>query len=164
MTFKNYYYGAKSHDQIMRYARKACDTLGHGAFNAALPLLLETAAAETQLGTFPDSTQNNGFGITQLDHIAIGDIKTRIRLRDKNRIRSAYTVDITTITANDIHSDPQWSFLFARLHYKLRPEEIPGSLIERAAYWKKFYNTVAGKGTESHYIQSAKAHLYQDEA
>jgi len=39
------------------------------------------------------------------------------------------------------------------LKYKLIPELIPNSLDERATYWKKYYNSEAGKGTMKHYLE-----------
>lgn len=44
--------------------------------------------------------------------------------------------------------------LFARLHYLRVPERIPSSIPEQAHYWKKFYNTEAGKGTVEQYIKN----------
>ena len=44
--------------------------------------------------------------------------------------------------------------LFARLHLLRCPGPIPDSLEGQAAYWKKHYNTILGKGTEEGYISA----------
>lgn len=44
--------------------------------------------------------------------------------------------------------------LFARLHYLRVAEAIPDGLEAQARYWKRWYNTVAGKGTPEQYMAS----------
>jgi hypothetical protein len=45
---------------------------------------------------------------------------------------------------------------FCRLHYRRVPKKLPraGDLAGQARYWKAFYNTVKGKGTEKHFIDT----------
>lgn len=43
--------------------------------------------------------------------------------------------------------------LFTRLFYRLIPEAILETIEGRAKYWKKYYNTVLGKGTVEHYLE-----------
>ena len=43
--------------------------------------------------------------------------------------------------------------LLARLHYLRCPGAIPGDVHGQAAYWKQWYNTVAGKGTVEEYLE-----------
>jgi len=43
--------------------------------------------------------------------------------------------------------------LFARLHYLFRTKDpIPATVEEQAAYWKRWYNTIAGAGTVAEYL------------
>ena len=67
---------------------------------------------------------------------------------------------VCTVMHVDLIADPKLCFIFCRLHYLLRPEEIPLSLRGRAEYWKQFYNSMAGKGTVRHYMDNANAYLY----
>lgn len=46
--------------------------------------------------------------------------------------------------------------LFARLHYLRCKGSVPNTLIGRAEYWKKYFNTALGKGTVDEYIRHAK--------
>ena len=49
--------------------------------------------------------------------------------------------------------------LFARLHYIKFSEAVPDGLDAQAAYWKKYYNTTAGKGTTDKYIRDWHRHI-----
>lgn len=42
--------------------------------------------------------------------------------------------------------------LFARLHYLRVPSAVPHEFAEQAAYYKRYYNTNAGKGTPQKYM------------
>ena len=157
------YYGAVDQAHIVKEAKAVCDALGKGKNGRAFELLLETAAAETQLGTYPDNFAANGHGLCQIDQISFNDIKTRTRERHKQKIEFYFGIQLDDIKISHIQTGPRWAFIFARLHYILKPEPIPATLKGRADYWKKHYNTVAGKGTPEHYIESAHKHLYAQE-
>lgn len=49
-----------------------------------------------------------------------------------------------------------WATAMCRIHYLRVKEPIPSTLEERAAYWKKYYNTSKGKGFTYDYITKAK--------
>ncbi|MDR2457518.1 MAG: hypothetical protein LBD41_03455, partial [Clostridiales Family XIII bacterium] len=51
---------------------------------------------------------------------------------------------------------PLKSVIFARLYYLTMPGAIPSSIQARAEYWKKYYNSVLGAGTITHYITAAR--------
>jgi hypothetical protein len=158
-----YHYGAKDKQHIIDEATIVGRALGTGKAGKAIELMLETAAAETQLGTYSDRSMQNGHGLCQIDNIAIIDLKQRTRKRHKEKIEFYLGHDFETLTQYDIQTQPRVAFIFCRLHYILVPEWIPETLFERAKYWKKYYNTEAGKGTPKHFITSAQTHLYQDE-
>ncbi len=46
-----------------------------------------------------------------------------------------------------------------RLKYWRVPKKMPNTLEGRASYWKKYYNTDQGKGTEEKYIDTVKEYL-----
>ena len=157
-----YHYGLSSKVQAIVLATEVCDALGHGANHRAVNLLLETAAAETCLGTYEDPTPGSaGMGLCQIDYIAFVDIQRRTRPHLVKRIKQELGYNIQNVMHVDLIADPKLCFIFCRLHYLLRPEEIPLSLRGRAEYWKQFYNSMAGKGTVQHYLQNAGAFLYR---
>ena len=156
-----YYYGLKSKIQALSLAHQVCNVLGHGSHGYATNLLLETAAAETSLGLYQDPTPGGaGMGLNQHDLIAFQDIISRTPMRLVKTIHMHFGYDIRKLVHTDLANDPLLSFIFCRLHYRLRPEPIPSSLRGRAEYWKQFYNSMAGKGTVQHYLDNAHAYLY----
>lgn len=154
-------YGIVALAHIKQYAQAVCEVLGRGNQNAAVYLLCETAAAETRYGTYFDPTPNGAArGLYQCDEIAFNDIQARARQADVDALKTAFDFDLRKVEWNDLNMSPLLATVFARLHYKLRPEAIPLTLAGRADYWKKFYNTSAGKGTAAEYI--ARALDYKD--
>ena len=100
------------------------------------------------------------WGLCQHDAIAFKDIIQRTPRRFIYLIEKHFGCDITKLKHTSLANDPLLSFIFCRLHYRLRPEPIPSSLRGRAEYWKQFYNSMAGKGTVTHYLDSANTYLY----
>jgi hypothetical protein len=52
-----------------------------------------------------------------------------------------------------IHDWDRLAVLFARLHYIKFPEAVPRTVSGQAEYWKRYYNTVLGKGTPEKYLK-----------
>ncbi|WP_102798745.1 hypothetical protein [Bowmanella denitrificans] len=154
------YYGLASHQEALNQATQVCSVFGHGVNGCAINLLMETASAETQLGQYPDTTPSNGFGLNQFDHVGFTDLQKRTRQQDKLLLSNIWGYNLDALFALDLADDPVLSMICCRLKYKLRPEIIPATLPARAKYWKRFYNTELGKGTEEHYTESANRLLY----
>ena len=124
----------------------------------ATKLLLETAAAETALGSTYDRTIYAGMGLCQFDKKPFYYIRDRSNfLRDK--IKRSLGIDINLVEWEHLRYNPFLSLLFCRLYYYLIPKPIPRTLKGRAKYWKRYYNTYLGKGTPSHYIKMAERFL-----
>ena len=51
------------------------------------------------------------------------------------------------------------AIIHCRLKYWRVPKRMPDSLEGRASYWKKYYNTDQGKGTQEKYIDMVKEYL-----
>ena len=49
---------------------------------------------------------------------------------------------------------------FCRIFYRRKPGAIPGTLAGRAVYWKKYYNTLLGKGEVKGFLK--KVEKYAD--
>lgn len=150
-------YGLVAPAQVKQFAQAVCNVLGAGEQNSAVYMLCETAAAETHYGTYSDPTPGGaGRGLYQCDEIAFKDIQQRVRQADVDALKAAFDFDLRKVEWDDLNLSPLLATVIARLHYKLKPESIPLSLAGRAAYWKKFYNTSAGKGTADEYIERVK--------
>ncbi len=149
------YYGLTQRIQAFDIVDAVVDALGGG--ENAKKLLLETAMQETKLGAFRDPTEYcAGTGICQHDEMPFYDIVNRTRERHLDIIKNEFGIDMEKVKWRELENSPLLSFLACRLHYKLIPLSIPGTIDGRAAYWKKYYNTVDGKGTEEEYIRNAR--------
>lgn len=150
------FYGLAKKSHLRDIVVEVCNVLGHGANACAVDLMLETAAQETHCGQFRDPTPNGaGRGIFQIDPIAFNDICQRARSADVNAVFINFGIDIKTLRHDALDYSPLASAIFCRLFYKLKPEAIPSDLVGRAAYWKKHYNTVLGKGSVGEYVNNA---------
>ncbi len=157
-----YYYGVLCYSQIFNTVHKVCRKLGMGKKNNAPAMVLETIAVETQMGTYPDTTENSGHGLTQFDKIGFDDTVARTRTRDKEIVKNVFGYDLDELTVRDLDENPELAIIMCRLKYKLIPEPFPTDIVSRAAYWKRFYNSTMGKGTIEHYLESAERHLYPE--
>lgn len=157
MNSKLRYYGLVRVEHALDIAEAICDVLGHGANGRAVHLMLETSAQETQLGGYVDPTPYRaGTGLCQIDEIAFRDIVTRTNPRNRKLIRDEFGVDLARLKYQELEFNPFLSLLFCRLHYILVPAPIPATVDERAIYWKRYYNTFAGKGTPEEYLANSK--------
>jgi hypothetical protein len=150
-------YGLAHPAQLQLIVQAVCDCLGHGSRGMAVTMLMETAAQETRLGMYGDPTPDGaGRGVFQVDEIAFLDVQARARLSDVNVIARTFGVDIRRVSHEQLDFSPLLSAIFARLFYKLIPEPFPLDLAGRAAYWKKYYNTISGRGTIQEFINHAQ--------
>lgn len=149
-------YGLVHPSLALVYARAVCDAVNDLPSTNALSLLLETAAQETRLGTYRDPTPYGaGTGLCQFDRIGFDDVKERTSGAWRTLIKVAFDIDIKAVEYRELEESPLLNFIFCRLKYRLVPEAIPSTVEGRAAYWKRYYNTVAGKGTVEEYIANA---------
>ncbi len=145
-------YGVINLKRINEDAQMICDCIGHGKYETAKKMIIETAIAETGLGQIEDKTVGAGMGLTQFDDKPFQDIRDRsIKLRPK--ILKELHIDISLVEWDDLRYNQFLALLFTRLHYWLKGDPIPATIEERAAYWKLHYNTKDGKGTVEHYLE-----------
>ncbi len=150
-------YGVINLKRIDEDAQMICDCIGHGKYETAKEMIIETAIAETGLGQIEDKTVGAGMGLTQFDDKPFQDIRDRsIKLRPK--ILKELHIDISLVEWDDLRYNQFLALLFTRLHYWLKGDPIPRTIEERAAYWKLHYNTYAptAKGTIAHYLEMNK--------
>jgi len=128
-------------------------------------LLLGTCAQETLMGQY--IKQINGpalspYGIESKTHTNIVSTtgtkypslyKKIIQLRS---VRNQYSNDDFELLTNLAYATA-----IARLRYYLWAPELPpaNDIPALAAYWKKYYNTVDGAGTEQQFIENYKRYV-----
>ena len=128
------------------------EVLGGGV--DAYNLILETATAETALGQIADRTLYAGMGICQFDKVPFQRVKDK-SMRFRNLILRKLGIDIKLVQWEHLRYNTFLSLLFCRLYYMAVQDPIPSTIEDRANYWKKYYNSYIGKGTQEHYLKMA---------
>lgn len=148
-------YGVINLKRIDEDAQVICDCIGHGKYETAKLMIIETAITETGLGQIEDKTVGAGIGLTQFDEMPFNDVRNRT-MKLKSQIQRDLKIDISLVEWDDLRYNQFLALLFTRLHYWLKGDPIPETIEERAAYWKLHYNTKLGKGTIEHYLEMNK--------
>lgn len=152
------HYGLESVGQLKTIAAKVTSVFGGG--HVATTALLEICATETHMGQLPDRhPERLGVGVTQFDQIGLDDLQARVRGKDRARLKEFFGYDLGTIVLADLAYDPVLALCCARLKYKLIADPIPVTIEGRAKYWKKWYNSAAGKGTVESYLEDCKHYM-----
>jgi hypothetical protein len=123
---------------------------------AASDLLMGTAAQESLLGTYFYQVGGPALGIFQMEPATELDIwhnylKYHPDLKDK-------ITSLGSPGGNDLKYNLAYQIAMCRVHYLRQKEPLPtmGFVPGLAMYWKKFYNTPLGKGTEAEFIANYK--------
>ncbi|XP_072040074.1 uncharacterized protein, partial [Amphiura filiformis] len=129
-----------------------------GIFPADNNFLMRIACAESRYGNDPN-TYRDGYdgGIWQVDSFDdTQDITSHPGLVNKfAQIKQAFGIDWQAVQQSDLRK-PLYSAIAARLYLSNIKPAIPKDLEAQAAYWKKYYNTEAGAGTEQDFIDRVK--------
>ena len=127
----------------------------------SVDLLLGTAAQESAMGRYIRQLNNGpALGIFQMEPDTFNDIMQnflRYKLHLRARVENCSNVRI--LKASDLETNLALQICFARLHYYRFSEPIPLTVEGMAAYWKKYYNTPLGRGTESEFITNYKKYV-----
>lgn len=127
-------------------------------------LLLGTVAQESLMGTYIKQLDDGpALGIYQMEPATYRDI-----WENYLKYREELVDDILEVCGNlpvsDLIGNLYYATAMARIHYLRVPEALPikDSLTyieDLAHYWKKFYNTGLGKGTEKEFIENYKKYV-----
>ena len=109
-------------------------------------LVLGTIAVETNFGT----AYRNRYGITQITSKGLGFIKYCADIRDRALVENLGYQQLQFTTMEDLKWSCALSIVCTYIYYKhkaikFKPESDP------AIRWKRYYNTIAGKGRPEHY-------------
>ena len=126
---------------------------------AAVNLLMGTAAVESRFGTYLRQIKGPALGVFQMEPATEEDIwcnffpnRPRVRLRVINATGKAGP------NVRALESNIAYQIAMARCQYLRFPEPLPFSknLEALADYWKRYYNTRAGKGSPEEFIENYK--------
>ena len=125
------------------------------------------AATESNYGQ--DKLGDYSFSAFQLDPIRYKDIKEKGaggNAKERIAVANKYLAkklgrddfDIMNLNLKEESHNPYIGAVLARLGLASVPKAIPKDLEGQADYWKKYWNTEAGKGTSEHFISQSQAH------
>lgn len=122
---------------------------------AAVELLMMTAAHESRLGTYIRQINGPALGIYQMEPKTFADILNNfVQYRPKILDELAAFTDIIDSTEPaQLIGDLWFATAMARVHYYRVPNALPDvkDLSGLALYAKKHYNTISGKATTLDY-------------
>ena len=136
---------------------------------AAVNLILGTAAQESRCGHYIHQVNGPALGIYQMEPLTNDDIWNsylayHIDLMDDLLEAIGYDCGNYALTNIAFNSerliwDLKYATIMCRLHYYRVPVPLPRAedLSGLAAYWKKYYNTEKGKGTEQEFIKNYRS-------
>lgn len=129
----------------------------------AVNLLMGTAAQESNLGKYRKQIGGGpALGIFQMEPDTFDDIrKNFLRYRPEIATKIERIGKISRFHAADLENNDRLAICMARVHYLRVSEKIPDNLVGWAKYWKKYYNTNLGKGTEDEFIRNFKKYVYE---
>ena len=116
-------------------------------------LVFETGMAESGYGHLEQIGGGPGISFWQLEIGTIQDTWENFILYRKPYIEAMYKLGLVEDQLTFcVLTNIALAAAFCRLYYRRKPGAIPGTIPGRAAYWKKHYNTIRGKGTVDHYV------------
>lgn len=123
---------------------------------AASNLLLGTALQESNL-SYIKQINGPAIGVYQMEPNTFYDIYDNFLVFNKNLRELVNDFCINDMTPDQMAGNLYYATAMARVHYWRVKEPLPDALDEKAlaAYWKKYYNTVNGKGV----VLSASVHF-----
>jgi len=121
--------------------------------NSAIELLIGTWAVESNGGHFLRQIGGGpALSAWQVERATFNDIINRIPKHFSDVLSNTIGKVVASDDFPKIENDHKFASQICRLKYYLCPGELPYNLIERAKYWKKYYNTPLGAGTVDKYI------------
>ena len=121
-------------------------------------LLLGTALVESGGHAIRQHGGGPALGLFQMEPTTHDDIwENFIRYRPNlyTKIKAAAHYGGAMPPVPDVMSwNARYACAMARIHYLRVPEPLPASVEGMAAYYKKFYNTTAGKGTVERFLEA----------
>lgn len=126
-------------------------------------LLMGTAAQESACGKYLRQLGDGpARGVFQMEPATLDDIYANYLAyrSDLQGAVDAYLI-MSMSKADNLTVNLAYAALMCRVHYRRRPETLPDANDVRglAAYWKRFYNTVHGKGSEQEFVENYERYV-----
>ncbi len=125
---------------------------------SAVNLLMGTAAQESHLGTYIRQIKGPALGIFQMEPATHNDIwDNYIDYKPLSFTQNiAKTSNVQFPDSNTLLFNLKYAIIMCRLHYRRVPETLPEYYDVKglSRYWKVYYNTHLGRGTEEEFIKN----------
>jgi len=128
-------------------------------------LVLGTIAQESVYGKYRKQLGNGpALGICQMEPATFNDIcKNYLKYHPDIESKIKQVSHVSVLSAADMVSNDQLAICMCRVHYLRVSEKMPVNIQGYAAYWKRYYNTVKGKGTEAEFIRNYHLFVMNDQ-
>ncbi|WP_417790651.1 hypothetical protein [Terasakiella pusilla] len=137
--------------------RPTLEAVGLWSFSAE-NLLMGTAAQESRLGEYLVQLGNGpARGIFQMEPATLDDIyKNYLAYRPNVQGKVDAFLSPAMSKPDNLTCNLAYAALMCRVHYMRVPAPLPEAHNVEAMgrYWKRYYNTPAGKGTEAEFIEN----------
>ncbi len=123
-------------------------------------LLLGTALHESGGLQYIKQIRGPALGFYQMEPSTYEDLYYHLGDRKHQILQDSQRSNISPPIANpdSLLYDMKHMTVACRLQYSRFPRPIPSSIEGQADYWKKYWNTSAGKGTVEQYIEAWNTH------
>ncbi len=127
-------------------------------------LLMGTAAQESHMGTYIKQLSDGpALGIYQMEPATYKDIWENY-LKYRGELVDDIFELCGNLPVNDLIGNLYYATVMTRVHYLRVPEPLPSKdsityTEDLAHYWKNFYNTSLGKGTEKEFIDNYRKYV-----
>ncbi len=121
-------------------------------------LLMGTAAQESGLGEYIRQIGNGpALGIFQMEPNTFRDIVQNYLQYKPELAKLVMSVSgVNALRSEYLEYNLALAICMCRVHYLRVSENMPENLVGWAKYWKEYYNTRLGKGTEEEFIRNFK--------
>lgn len=127
-------------------------------------LVLGTIAQESAYGKYRKQIGGGpALGICQMEPVTFNDICTNcLKYHSDIEAKIKQVAGVDSLVASDLQTNDRLSICMCRVHYLRVKEKMPATVEGYAAYWKRYYNTVKGKGTEAEFIRNYYLYVMND--
>lgn len=118
-------------------------------------MILETACVESNCGEYIKQLKGPACGIFQIEPNTAKDMLQHF-IKYKPKLFENYIklLNPNLTLEQNLQTNLMFQIFMCRVYYLRFEQIIPNTVEERAAYWKKYYNTYKGKGTVEKYIKA----------
>ena len=139
-------------------------TLDYTGLNSAsaVNLLLGTAAQESNLGEYLHQTNGPALGIYQMEPDTHKDIHNNFLVYKSDLNKKILNLSFPAFSMkNNLIGNLYYATAMTRIHYYRVPEKLPKAddIDGLANYWKKYYNTIRGRGTTKEFIKNFEKYI-----